>query len=293
MPTKIEKDSVTGTQTTGHEWDGLRELNTPLPKWWLYVWIATIIWAAVWFVLYPSIPLFHSYWHGALGYSSRGTVDREVHAVAQQRAGVMDKVASLSFSQIRANPELMAAVQTAGRITFANNCQPCHAAGGAGQVGYPALAAGAWIWGGSEEQIEQTITYGIRSGHPRARDSQMPVFGGTDGVLKPAEIEQVADFVMTLFGRPRADATVADVASGRELYATNCAACHGDTGQGNRDFGAPVLTSHVHLYGGTYASVVAQITQPHMGVMPNWNTRLDAATIKSVAMYVHDLGGGE
>ncbi len=170
MPTKIEKDIVTGTDTTGHEWDGLKELNTPLPKWWVYVLYATIVWAAVWFVLYPSVPGVTGYFHGVLGYSQRTAVNDAVRAVMAQRADTMDKITALSFAEIRKDPQLLAAADTAGRIAFANNCQPCHGAGGGGQPGYPALAAGAWIWGGTLDAIQQTITYGIRSGDDKARE---------------------------------------------------------------------------------------------------------------------------
>ena len=289
MPTKIEKDIVTGQETTAHEWDGLRELNTPLPKWWVYTLYATVVWAVVWCVLYPSVPWFNGYFHGVLGYSQRAAVNADVQAVVAQRAATMDRIAALSFDEIRKDPQLMAAAATAGRIAFANNCQPCHAAGGGGQPGYPALAAGAWIWGGTLDAIQQTITHGIRSGDPDAREAQMPRFGA-DGILKPAEVQQVADYVMTLFGH--ADAGK-DVTAGQKIFAENCAICHGDAGQGDREKGAPRLASQVHLYGNDRATVVAQITTPRMGVMPAWNTRLDPATIKALALYVHSLGGGE
>jgi cytochrome c oxidase cbb3-type subunit 3 len=289
VPTKIEKDVVTGQETTGHDWDGLRELNTPLPKWWVYVLYATIAWAAVWFVLYPSVPWVNGYFHGVLGYSQRAAVNEDVRAVVAQRAVTMDRIKALSFADIRKDPQLMAAADTAGRIAFANNCQPCHAAGGGGQPGYPALAAGAWIWGGTLDAIQQTVTHGIRSGDADARDSQMPRFGA-DGVLKPAEIQQVADYVMTLYGKPEAGK---DVTPGSKLFAENCAVCHGDAGQGDREKGAPRLASRVHLDGDDRATVVAQITTPRMGVMPAWTTRLDTATIKSLTLYVHSLGGGE
>lgn len=289
MPTKIEKDIVTGQETTGHEWDGLKELNTPLPKWWVYILYATIAWSAVWFVLYPSVPGITGYFHGVLGYSQRTAVNDAVNAVAAQRAGTMDRIKALSFADIRKDPQLVAAADTAGRIAFANNCQPCHAAGGGGRPGYPALAAGAWIWGGTLEEIQQTITYGIRSGDEKARDSQMPRFGA-DGVLKPDEIQQVADYVMTLYGDTEPSK---DVSAGQRLFAENCAICHGEAGQGDREKGAPRLASRVHLYGDNRATVVAQITSPRMGVMPAWHTRLDDATIKSLALYVHSLGGGE
>ena len=289
MPTKIEKDIVTGTDTTGHEWDGLKELNTPLPKWWVYILYATIAWSAVWFVLYPSVPGITGYFHGVLGYSQRNAVNDAVRAVAAQRAAMMDRIKALSFADIRNDPQLMAAALTAGRIAFADNCQPCHAAGGGGQPGYPALAAGAWIWGGTLDEIQQTITYGIRSGDDKAREAQMPRFGA-DGILKPAEIQQVADYVMTLYGSAE---PAKDVSAGKKLFADNCAICHGEAGQGDREKGAPRLASRVHLYGDDRAVVVAQITSPRTGVMPAWHTRLDIGTIKSLALYVHSLGGGE
>lgn len=289
MPTKIEKVVVTGQETTAHEWDGLRELNTPLPKWWIYTFYATVVWAVVWCTLYPSVPWVNGYFHGVLGYSQRASVNADVRAVVAQRAATMDRIAALSFADIRKDPQLMAAANTAGRIAFANNCQPCHAAGGGGQPAYPALAAGAWIWGGTLDAIQQTIAHGIRSGDPDAREAQMPRFGA-DGILKPAEIQQVADYVMTLFGH--ADAGK-DVTAGQKIFAENCAICHGDAGQGDREKGAPRLASQVHLYGNDRATVVAQITTPRMGMMPAWNTRLDPATIKALALYVHSLGGGE
>lgn len=292
MSTDIEKDPHSGTATTGHEWDGLRELNTPLPKWWLYTWLVCIVWAMGLMLLYPSVPYFTGYWHGLRGYSTRTEVAQDVAKVAAQRALVMDQVAQASFEQIRANPDLLAEAQTAGRIGFANNCQPCHGAGGGGRPGYPALAAGSWLWGGTLEDIQYTLIHGIRSGADGARDSQMPRFGA-DGILKPEEISAVASYVMTLYGTPLKDASAETVAAGAALFADNCAACHGDKGQGNRDFGAPRLASHTHLYGASYEIVRGQITNPHMGLMPAWGVKLDPATIKSLAIYVHDLGGGE
>lgn len=276
-------------QTTGHDWDGLQELNNPLPKWWLYVWFACIAVALVQFVLYPSIPGITGYWHGLLGSSTRAEVDHDVKALVAQRATTMDRIAAMPIAAVAKDPQLLEMATTAGRITFANNCQPCHGAGGAGRPGYPALSAGAWLWGGTLEAIETTITHGIRSGDADARTSAMPKFGA-DGILTPDEIQSVADYVMTFYGTP---VPGADTRKGAELFAANCAACHGAEGQGGREVGAPRLHSRVHLYGDTRDIVVSQITNPRAGVMPFWNTRLDPATIKSVAIYVHGLGGGE
>jgi cytochrome c oxidase cbb3-type subunit III len=290
VPTKIEKDSVSGRQTTGHEWDGIKELDTPTPKWWLYVFLATIVWAGGMFVLYPSIPYGRGYFHGLLGYSQRDMVDAEVGKLVAQRKGAMDRIATMSFDAIKADPALMEVAMTGGRITFAENCQPCHGPGGGGRPGYPALAAGAWIWGGTLAAIQETVTHGIRSTDPDARQSAMPRFGA-DGMLKPAEIEAVTDYVWaTFYGHPTAGQ---DVSAGARLFADNCLACHGDQGQGTREMGAPRLASQVHLYGDSRATIVSQVALPHQGVMPNWGTRLDPASIKAVTLYVHALGGGE
>jgi cbb3-type cytochrome c oxidase subunit III len=161
VPTKIEKDSLTGKETTGHEWDGLKELNSPLPKWWLYVFYTCIAWALGLCVLYPSIPLGGSYVKGMLGYSSRRAVDADVAAIAGQRKVSMDKIAALDYATIKASPDLYEVAMVGGAAAFATNCQPCHGGGGAGRPGYPALAAGAWIWGGSLDAIQQTVTHGM------------------------------------------------------------------------------------------------------------------------------------
>ena len=290
MPTKIEKDIVTGTSTTGHDWDGIKELDTPMPKWWVSVFLACIVWAAGYCLLYPSVPYGPGYWHGLLGYSSRDRVNAEVAGVVAARAGAMDRIAKLPFTAISADPNLSEIAMTAGRITFANNCQACHAAGGAGRVGYPALAAGAWIWGGTLEDLHTTVLHGIRNGTADARVSQMPRFG-QDGLLDATQIEQVTDHVWSEFyghKDPKLDASV-----GAEVFATNCVACHGERGAGNREMGAPRLASRVHLYGDTRAAIRSQVQAPRAGVMPNWDTRLDPATLKSVVLYVHALGGGE
>jgi cytochrome c oxidase cbb3-type subunit 3 len=290
VPTKIEKDVISGQDTTGHEWDGIRELNTPVPKWWVYVFLACIAWAFGMFVLYPSIPYGKGYFHGVLGYSTRVKVDAEVDKLVVLRKGSMDKIAAMSFDAIKADPALMEVAMTSGRITFAENCQPCHGPGGGGRPAYPALAAGAWIWGGTLDNIQQTVTHGIRSADADARQSAMPRFGA-DGVLKPAEIQAVAGYVWaTFYGHPVAGQ---DVTAGAKIFAENCAACHGEQGQGNRDMGAPRLASQIHLYGNARDTIVNQVTLPRQGVMPNWGARLDPASIKAVALYVHALGGGE
>ncbi len=295
MPTKIEKDAISGRETTGHEWDGLQELDTPAPKWWLYTFIACIIFAVVYMALFPAIPYGRDYTRGLLNMSSRVAVDDDVKALEGQRAVFMDKIKATPIEQVKDDPQLLAVATAAGRIAFANNCQPCHGAGGAGRIGYPSLADDTWLWGGTLADIEQTITYGIRSGNEKARGSAMPGFGVT-GLLNAAQIDAVADYVWgTFYGHA---VQGQDLSKGQAVFAENCAVCHGANGEGGRNVGAPPLKSAVHLYGDARETIVAQVTNPRLGVMPAWEkktntTGLDEATIKSVAIYVHALGGGE
>ena len=295
MSAKIVKDALSGRETTGHEWDGLQELNNPLPKWWLYTFIACVIFAAVYSVLFPSFPLGTTYFHGLLGASTRNTVAADVRALEARRAVFMDRIKDTPIEQVKQDPQLLAVALAAGRIAFANNCQPCHGAGGEGRIGYPNLADDTWLWGGTLAYIQRTITYGIRSGNEKARGSVMPSFGAS-GMLKPEQIDAVANYVWgALYGHAEAGQ---DLSKGRAQYAETCAVCHGADGQGNRLFGAPPLKSAVHLYGDLRDAIVQQINNPRLGVMPSWEkksntTGLDEATIKSVAIYVHDLGGGE
>jgi cytochrome c oxidase cbb3-type subunit 3 len=285
MPTKIEKDEVTGRETTGHEWDGVRELNTPLPKWWVNLFWVTIVWAVGYMIVYPSLPWVT----GWFGYWSRAELTRSLEEQRGQRAGFVARIEKADLAQIRADPELLNFALAGGRQVFADNCAPCHGAGGAGAVGYPNLADDDWLWGGGLADIHATIRYGIRNTDTNSRMSQMPRFG-LDGILKADEIGKVADHVLSLSG---AGVASPSAASGAALYAEHCVACHGDTGEGNQELGAPRLNDRIWLYGGDRASVVRSIANARAGAMPAWDERLDAATIKMLTVYVHALGGGK
>ena len=287
MPTKIEKDTVSGQDTTGHEWDGLKELNTPLPKWWLYTFYATIVWALVWVVVYPSVP----FWRGTSGWIAREAIVGEVEAANARNAPMMARLREATPAQIAADPEMRAFALAGGRVAFANNCAGCHGAGGQGaQGGFPTLADDDWLWGGSLEAIQQTIRHGIRNTEDdEARTSIMPRFGA-DGMLTAAQIGDVAEHVLSLSGRATDQAAAG---RGQAIFAEQCVACHGDRGEGNRDVGAPRLSDQVWLYGNTKAQIMAMINNPRMGVMPAWQGRLDPAVINMLTVYVHSLGGGE
>lgn len=290
MPTKGEKDLVTGTETTGHEWDGIRELDTPLPKWWLYVLYVTIAWALVYVVLYPAIPWGGSHSNGLLGWNQRGEFAEKWAAAKAEQAVYQDKIAASPLAAIEADPQLLAYAMAGGRAAFADNCAPCHGGGGSGRKGgFPTLADDDWLWGGTADQIQKTITYGIRNANDESRQSAMPAFGA-DGVLNRAQVNDVAEYVLSLSGGSQDRAAAA---RGEKIFADNCVACHGAGGKGNLEMGAPNLADGIWLYGGSKDQIVAQIWWPRMGVMPAWEGRLDPATIKMLTVYVHSLGGGQ
>ena len=289
MPTKTEKDAYTGRETTGHEWDGIRELNSPLPKWWLYIFYATIVFSVGYCVLYPAIPLLRSHSDGLLGYTTRTALVESTEAAAAAQSGYISRINAASLEEIRKTPELLAFAESGGRAAFAENCVPCHRAGGAGAKGFPNLADDDWLWGGTLAAIHQTITHGVRNADADSRQSQMPRFGA-DNLLKPAQISDVADYVLSLSHQPApADA----VKRGSAVFAENCALCHGEKGTGNQEVGAKNLTDGIWIYGGDKATLVETITNARNGSMPAWGARLDPTTIKMLAVYVHSLGGGQ
>ncbi len=284
-----ERDAVTGRETTGHEWDGIKELNTPLPRWWVYLFLATVIWSVGYWIVYPAWPTVTGYTRGLLGYNTRASFEEDMQAVAESRRHWTDRIAQLPVEGVASDPELLAYSVAGARTLFAENCAPCHGAGGAGAPGYPNLADDSWLWGGDLAAIEQTIRYGVRSGHESARVSEMPRFG-LDGLLDRGQISDVADYVLSLTAGA-ADAEA--VERGRIVYAENCAACHGESGEGNRELGSPALGDAIWLYAADKAGIEQQVIKPRHGVMPTWSGRLDEVSIKLLSVYVHSLGGGE
>ena len=289
MPTKIEKDAITGTDTTGREWDGIKELDTPLPKWWVLVFYATIAFAAVYSILYPSWPWLNGYFHGLIGYSTRAEVDKGLAAEKARMAPMAGKIAAAPLAEIEKNPDLLNFAIAGGHAAFAENCVPCHGLGGAGSKGYPNLAGDDWLWGGDLDNIYKTVAFGIRNANADSRQGDMPRFGA-DGILKLEQINDAAEFVLSLNGKST-DAKAAE--RGQRVFADNCVACHGAKGEGNVQLGAKRLNNGMWLYGGDKATIVQTITYARNSSMPAWSERLDPATIKMLAIYVHSLGGGK
>jgi cytochrome c oxidase cbb3-type subunit 3 len=284
-----EKDEHTGTETTGHEWDGIKELNTPLPRWWLYVFYACILWAIGYWIVMPAWPTINGYTHGILNHSQRVDVTVAVAELKAQRHAQETQLAGATLERIQNDPQLQQFALAEGRSLFGDNCAPCHGSGGQGAHGYPNLNDDVWLWGGKLEDIQHTITVGVRSTSPETRQSQMPSFG-RDKILTDPQIDDLAEYVVMLSGRT---ADPGAVKRATKLFADNCAACHGAQGLGDRSMGAPNLTDSDWLYGPTRADIRDQIFYGHGGVMPTWAGRLSPAEIKALAVYVHSLGGGE
>lgn len=287
---KKHVDELSGVETTDHEWDGIRELNNPLPRWWLWIFYACIVWSFGYYIAYPAIPLVSSYTKGVLGYSSRAEVAKDVAEAKAAQAEFLDKIDAASLEEIRTDPTLLEFSLAGGKSAFNVNCSQCHGSGAQGFVGYPNLNDDEWLWGGSMDAIYTTITHGIRNNQSDdARLSAMPAFL-KDEILDKQQINQVAEYVLSL-SNSSTDADAA--ASGNELFVENCAACHGENGEGVAELGAPALNNGIWLYGGSKETVVETISYSRAGVMPAWGKILDDATVKKLTIYVHSLGGGQ
>jgi len=289
MPTKVEKDAYSGMETTGHEWDGIKELNRPLPKWWIYVLWATVLWSLAYYVLYPAIPGLSGHTTGVLDWSRRSALTEEISQAKAGQASFREAIAGKPVDEIAKEPELLSFALAGGRAVFADNCAPCHGSGATGGRGFPSLADDDWLWGGTLEAIHTTLVHGIRSGDEEARANPMPRFG-VDELLTEEEISDVAEYVLSLSGKAEDSAAAG---RGKEIFAEQCVACHGEKGEGNVELGAPRLDDEIWLYGGSKDEVVATIRDPRLGVMPAWGRRLDETTLKMLAVYVHSLGGGQ
>lgn len=277
-------------ETTGHEWDGIREFDNPMPRWWLWTFYLTIIWGVGYTIAYPAWPLITGATPGVLEQSTRADVQSEIDRFASANAPIEAKLDETNLDAIKSDPALADFAAKSGRAVFNTWCAQCHGVGGGGNVGYPTLADNEWLWGGTIDDVYTTVQHGIRNTtDPEARYSQMPAFG-TDGLLDKTQIGDVVQYVLQISGQPH-DADMAG--AGAQVFADNCVACHGEMGTGDRAQGAPNLTDAIWLYGGNEAALTETVTKARFGVMPAWTGRLSEAQIRSVAYYVHGLGGGE
>lgn len=284
-----EKDKTyDGVGTTGHSWDGIEELDNPMPRWWLWTFYATILVALVYSILFPAWPLLTKATPGLLGWSSRADVRVEIQRFHDMNAELEDRLVTADLTTIAGEEDLHHFAVSSGGAVFRTWCVQCHGSGAAGAVGYPNLLDDDWLWGGDIETIHYTVSHGIRNdADPDARYSEMPAFGE---FLEAEEIDQVVQYVLNISGQPH-DAALA--AAGETVFMDNCVACHGEDGRGDRMQGAPNLTDALWLYGGSEDALRHTVTYARFGVMPAWKGRLTEAEIRAVALYVHQLGGGE
>lgn len=281
-------DQESGVGTTGHSWDGIEELNNPLPRWWLWCFYLTIIWGIAYSVAYPAWPGISKATSGLLGYSTRAEVAEQIDVVETRNAPLTTALTEIDLAALADNADLHRFAVAGGAAVFRTNCSQCHGSGAAGAKGYPNLLDDDWLWGGQIEQIATTVRHGIRNDvDPDALWSQMPAFGD---ILSGEEVTAVVEYVRALSGQEH-DAAAAE--AGSTVYAEQCSACHGDTGTGERSMGAPNLTDAIWLYGGDVDNLTQTVVNARFGVMPPWADKLTEAEIKSVAAYVHQLGGGE
>lgn len=281
-------DEISGVETTGHEWDGIRELNNPMPRWWVWTFYATIVWAIGYTILYPAWPLVNEATKGVLNYSSRGELAGEMEGAKLAQGGIMEKISKVSLEEILSDPQLVQFATAGGASAFRVNCVQCHGTGAAGGQGFPNLNDDDWIWGGDINSIYHTIAHGVRDQvDEETRFSEMPSFAD---MLQPEEVRQVAAYVVSLSGTPR-DPSMAE--PGKQIYADNCASCHGESAEGSKEVGAPNLADAIWLKVNGEVEIARQIQVPRHGVMPAWNARLSNETVKQLAVYVHSLGGGE
>jgi len=282
-------DDISGVETTGHEWDGIRELDNPLPRWWLWVFWACILVSVVYWVLMPAWPGISSYTRGTRGHSDRANVVQELADLQTLRGAGAAKLKNASLEQIEKDPDLQSYALAVGQSIFGDNCATCHGAGGTGAKGYANLRDDVWLWGGTLEDIQHTLQVGVRSDHPDTRFSQMPAFG-KDQLLTAAQVDDMTEYVMAL-SRRKADA--AAVGRAAPVFAQQCVICHGPNGKGDVKQGAPDLTDADWLYGASREDIHGQIWNGRGGVMPAWGARFDPETIKALAVYIHANAGGQ
>lgn len=281
-----ERDPLTGHATTGHEWNGITELNTRVPKviWWS-IGLSFAVCVVMW-VLLPAWPLVNTYTKGVLGVDQRTDLEQTIAEADSSRAAWTTDIEQASVDEIKASPAMMTRVNQTAPALFGDNCAACHGTSATGGPGFPNLVDNAWLWGGGADATEETIRVGINSAHPETRYSDMLAFG-RDQMLSSEEIREVVRFVQSL-SAPQSSA--GDITAGAEMFINNCAGCHGETGKGSTDLGAPDLTDDFWIYGGDADSLFETIWNGRKGEMPAWENRLSVTDRKMLTAYVLSLG---
>lgn len=280
-------DELSGVETTGHEWDGIQELNNPMPRWWIWTFYVTILWAIGYAIAYPAIPMITSATNGYLGYSTRAELQQDLNLAKSSQTKFHNLIAAKTVEEIDADPALRKFAIAGGASAFKVNCAPCHGSGASGGPGFPNLNDDDWLWGGDLNAIQATISHGIRfDGDTDSHSSEMPPFAG---VLEPIQMKQVAAYVWGLTNTP---SDVGLAAAGKQVFFDNCAPCHGEDAKGKVEMGAPDLADAIWLKSRGEDAILRQVASPKHGVMPAWAARLGDTTVNELTIFVHALGGG-
>jgi cytochrome c oxidase cbb3-type subunit III len=267
----ITDDAEPENRTTGHVYDGIEEYDNPLPKWWFQMFVGTIIFAIIYLALYPGLGT----WKGLLGWTSHNQLEREQQKAQESYGEIFAKYAAMPVEEVAQDPRAL----KMGLRIFANNCAVCHGVDAGGSYGFPSLIDNDWLYGGSPAQIKQTITYG--------RNGNMPAWGP---ILGEEKVSAAAEYVMSLSGMEH-DASL--VASGKQVFDMNCAACHGADAKGNIALGAPNLTDDIWLYEGDAKGIRHSIREGRANVMPAQHDKLREDKIHLLTAYVYSLSSDE
>ncbi len=292
MQEDLQKES-NKSNTTNHKWDNISEYDIPTPRWWLTTWLICIIWAFIYWIFYPSWPSIKGNLKGSLNWTAKSQLNTKQQENLLLKKDKLDLIARNNFENIKQDQELYQFAISGGEALFKENCAACHGSAGQGGKGYPNLNDDDWLWGGKIEDIYQTLLYGIRSGHEKARQNQMPSFG-KDKILNKEQINLLADYLIALSNNQKEpDPVDSKTINAGKIFVENCSSCHGKNAEGNTKIGAPRLNDKIWLYGGDKESIIYTIYNARAGVMPYWSHRLDDVSIKQLSLYVHSLGGGE
>ncbi|MFN3236080.1 MAG: cytochrome-c oxidase, cbb3-type subunit III [Pseudomonadales bacterium] len=255
-------------QTTGHSYDGIEEYDNPLPSWWYWKFVLTIVFALGYLVYYPGL----GNWQGISGWTSVGEYEKDQAAAEAKYGPIYAQFNDLSLDEVAANPEAL----NMGRRLYANNCSVCHGAEGKGSLGFPNLTDSDWLWGGSDEQIKTTLMQG--------RIAAMPPW---ISVLGEQGVQEAAEYVLKISGADGVDEALAT--AGEAHYQSLCVACHGPNGKGNTLMGAPNLTDDIWLYGGSRDLIRHNLRFGLNGRMPAFAEKLGPDRVHIVAGYVRSL----
>jgi cytochrome c oxidase cbb3-type subunit 3 len=293
ISTPEDFNKVNKNKTTSHKWDSIKEYDIPAPRWWLITWLICIFWAFIYWIFYPSWPSSNGNITGSLNWTSKTQLKTEQNKNLILKKDKLDSINQKNFNEITAESELYQFALVGGEALFKENCAACHGSAAQGGKGYPNLNDDDWLWGGKLEDIYQTLLYGIRSGHEKSRQNQMPSFG-KDKILNKEQINQLSEYLISLSGNdPDNGKNNTDHSSAVKIFAENCSSCHGKNAEGNQSLGAPRLNDKIWLYGGDKESITYSIYNARAGVMPYWSHRLNDTSIKQLSLYVHSLGGGQ